>query len=190
MTRSQEGDDRDEALPGLRIGEVVLRTARFNEMRAWYRSMLAVEPFYEHVPLERAATEGPAVEHWASERRLCFFRLTLDHPYQQVIGIFDVPEAQRPAGVGHAGLHHFQLGDASPEVLTLRHARLKRLGIAPFRAVDHGPSTSLYYRDPDANVVEIAAPNHVRVEDFLDALRSPTFQKNPSGLPVDPETMG
>jgi len=65
-----------------------------------------------------------------------------------------------------------------------RHVKLKALGIVPFKAMDHGPTTSFYYRDPDQNVVEIAAPNHAGVADFLLASQTPQYMSNPSGQPI------
>ena len=86
-------------------------------------------------------------------------------------------------------LHHLQLGDESPRVIARRYLELKARGIVPFRAMDHGPTLSFYYRDPDENVVEIAAPNHEEVAQFLSALETPEFARNPSGCSVDPEAI-
>ena len=179
-----------EAQTPLRIAEVVLQTSRYDQMRAWYASVIEIDPYFEHLPSMTARDEtkdGNGESAWARQSRLCFFRLLLDHPYFQVIALFDVPSTgfSNPAG---PGLHHLQLRDASLLTMAGRYCRLKGLGIEPFRTVDHGPSLSFYYHDPDRNVVEIAASNHASIEDYLAALASPEFKRNPSGHHVDADS--
>ena len=183
-----------DALPPLRIGEIVLRTGRYEAMKHWYRTVLRIDPYYERTDAaarpQRDASADSACEDsargiaWAAEVRLCFFRLILDHPYQQVIAIFDTPGVTQP-GANAAGLHHMQLRDPSHEVFARRYRCLRNSGIEPFRAMDHGPNSSLYYRDPDDNIVEIAVPNHASADRYLEALASDEFKANPSGRPLD-----
>jgi catechol-2,3-dioxygenase len=181
----------NEAQTPLRIAEVVLRTSRYDQMRAWYASVLEIDPYCEHLPptaLQGPAEDGNGEPSWASQSRLCFFRLLLDHPYMQVVALFDVPATGLAAPAG-PGLHHMQLRDASLLTMATRYRRLKALCIQPFRTVDHGPSLSFYYHDPDSNVVEIAASNHASVEAYLAALASPQFKRNPSGHHVDADAV-
>jgi len=179
----------EESLPGLRIGEVVLRTGRYEKMKQWYCQVLGMGPYLEHLPVEMPEPHtNVATQLWATQLRLCFFRLALDHPYQQVVAIFDVPGTQPLASSG-PGLHHIQLRDQSPRIMARRHVKLRSLGIVPFKAMDHGPTTSFYYRDPDQNVVEIAAPNHAGVADFLLASQTPQYMSNPSGQSISPDTL-
>ena len=173
--------------PRLRIGEVVLRTGRYEPMRAWYRLVLELDPYYENLPASEDESDGTRAE-WATRVRLAFFRLALDHPYQQVIALFDVPGTGGVDPNG-AGLHHMQLREPSLHSLAADYRRLAAQGILPFRTVDHGPSTSFYYRDPDANVVELSAPNHATIEAYLESLDSPEFRRNPSGIAIDPEAL-
>ncbi|MGJ7511534.1 VOC family protein [Variovorax sp. GT1P44] len=175
----------------LRIAEVVLRTSRFDQMRTWYASVLELAPYYEHSPpvAAQCAGEGKNGEPiWTGPSRLSFFRLLLDHPYIQVVALFDISATgfADPAG---PGLHHMQLRDASLVTMAERYRRLKVLRIEPFRTVDHGPTLSFYYHDPDRNVVEIAASKHESVEAYLAALARPEFKRNPSGYPVDADAV-
>lgn len=181
----------NEAQTPLRIAEIVLRTSRYDQMRAWYASVLEIDPYFEQSPPVAAqdrAEDGSGEPSWASQSRLSFFRLLLDHPWIQVIALFDVPATgfADPAG---PGLHHMQLRNASLLTMAARYRRLKMGGIEPFRTVDHGPSLSFYYHDPDRNVVEIAASNHASVEAYLTALASPQFKRNPSGHHVDADAV-
>lgn len=177
-------------LPMLRLGEIVLRTDRFDEMKRWYRSVLQTDPYYEHVPVLAAKpSQAQSVDgQWATQVRICFFRLALEHPYQQVIALF-ANHAVEGTSAMLGNLHHLQLGDESPRVMARRYLELKATGIVPFRVMDHGPTLSFYYRDPDENVVELAAPNHEEVIQFLSALEAPEFARNPSGRSVNPEAI-
>lgn len=177
MTTIELGD-----LPALRIGEIVLRTNRYEAMKRWYRAVLEVDPHYEHIPVDNG--QPHVAEAWASQIRLCFFRLVLDHPYQQVVALFEVT-GTGDATSEAAGLHHMQLRDQSAATFARRCARLQTVNIEPFRAMNHGPTTSCYYRDPDRNVVEIAVANYQDVEQFLAAGQSEEFRRNPSGRPLD-----
>ncbi|MBK8742772.1 MAG: VOC family protein [Betaproteobacteria bacterium] len=163
----------------MRIGEIVLRTPRYVEMKAWYRKMLGIDPFVEHVRDEANGVNPPFAQ-------MCFFQLFFEHPYQEMLVLFDIP-GTLDRTTGDSGLHHMQLRNASPAVLCERYRRLRRDGIMPHRAMDHGPSTSFYYRDPDQNVVEIAASNFRTSEQVLASFGTESYSRNPAGSVVDPE---
>lgn len=175
---------QDDVHPTLRLGEIVLRTSRYDAMKLWYARVLQIQPYFEHTvggvlpssPLADAKSTRPA--------RLCFFRLVFEHPYQQVLALFDFPGPPDWADGWRCGLHHMQLRDASRAHMVLRCTRLAGEGIVPERASDHGPTTSCYYRDPDGNVVELAASNHVDVAKYVAARGSQEFQRNPFGRPL------
>jgi catechol-2,3-dioxygenase len=40
-------DSEPKGLPPMRIGEVVLRTARFEPMNRWWQTVLGISPFLE-----------------------------------------------------------------------------------------------------------------------------------------------
>lgn len=166
--------------PSLRLGEIVLKTAAYETMKGWYRNVLGIGPFLEHVPDAAIASPAPFT-------RMCFYRLHFDHPWQEMIAIFEVPGTRIEAAGGDPGLHHMQLRSASPADLAARYGDLRDLGVTPHRALDHGPSTSFYYRDPDRNVVELSASNFQSGEEMLACLRSDAYRANPPGRAVDPE---
>ena len=100
---------------------------------------------------------------------------------------YDVPSPGLSDGTLRTGLHHMQLRNASMEVLKARYRRLRGSGLQPSRSLDHGPITSLYYRDPDGNTVEISASNFPTLAQAEAALASEKFQRNPGGEVIDPE---
>ena len=194
----------------MRISEIVLKTSRFDEMKLWYQGVLGVAPFYEHSPggggragPRRRAGGGGGVhqsthpppagaprapagarQERASDIRLCFIRLHLDHPYTQVLAIFDVP-GTRDQPSGDPGLHHVQFRNATMDDLFARYDRLKSIGMLPHRTANHGPGTSFYYRDPDQNVVELSASNFASAEDYKAYFTSESYRRNPSGIEID-----
>ena len=173
----------DTALPPMRLGEIVLATGRYDAMTAWYRQLLEIEPSLEHA----VASDEP-LGGTIKPKRMCFFRLHIEPPYQDVVAIFEMP-GTRDAPSGDPGLHHMQLRNASLLVLGERYRRLRDLGVLPYRAMDHGPSTSLYYRDPDHNAVEVAASNFTTLEEFQACLASEDFIRNPAGKAIDPQSL-
>lgn len=56
----------------------------------------------------------------------------------------------------------------------------------PFWCVNHGPTLSMYYHDPDGNTVETQW-DAMEVEEADYFLISETFKKNPIGADFDPE---
>ena len=160
-------------LPELRITEVVLQTARWQEMRDWYTAFLGVEPYFE-------------------TDTMCFRRV--NDAAGQLLVLFRVPEAPAAGsepGVPPAssGLNHVQFKAATLREALERHERLQGVGIVPMRSYNHGPSTALYYRDPDGNTMEISGPNFPTEAEYRAYMQTDAFRRNPRGVPIDPADM-
>jgi len=65
---------------------------------------------------------------------------------------------------------------------------LKGAGIQPHVPVQHGPTTSIYCRDPDGNMVELQVDN-MAPEDAMDYMRGEEFSLDPFGPSFDPDAM-
>ena len=51
--------------------------------------------------------------------------------------------------------------------------------------MNHGPSTSFYYRDPDGNGVELSAMNFPTEAEYSTFVTSEAFKRNISGAAID-----
>jgi hypothetical protein len=69
------------------------------------------------------------------------------------------------------------------------YVRLKDLQIRPFFCVNHGPTTSMYYRDPDGNRVELQIDNFATAEEGQAWMHCPAFDRNPIGIEYDPDDL-
>ena len=155
--------------PAIQIGEVVLKTARFEAMNRWWQTMLGVSLYLE-------------------SERFAFRRLAGEYPYTQTLVIFNQPELAASVSAG-PGLDHVQFRHASFSALLDRYETLRDLGITPYRTMNHGPSTSFYYRDPDGNGVELSAVNFPTEAEYARFVASEAFKRNISGAPVDADDL-
>ncbi len=170
----------------LKISETILKTSRMEAMKGWYRTILAIDPFFERTPDPQTKPLDLGGQTRASDLKMCFFRLSTDYPYVQTIGIFEEPGTADQAPKGVPGLHHMQLMCGSIAELVEKYEELGTHGMSPHRSANHGPMTSFYYRDPDGNNVEITAQNYPSLEAMVEFMSSEGFKNNPSGAEIDP----
>ncbi|HET6474034.1 MAG TPA: VOC family protein [Pseudomonadales bacterium] len=150
----------------VQLAHVVRRTNRFDELVDWYCTVL-----------------GAKVVH--SNGMLAF--LTYDQEHHR-IAIARLPnlveQADNAAGTDHIAFTHADLGD-----LLNTYVRLKALGVVPYWCVNHGPTTSMYYKDPDGSRVELQVDNLPTAESVDRWMRSPAFAANPIGVIFDPDAL-
>lgn len=170
----------------LKISEIILKTGRIEEMKAWYTTVLGLSPFFEHQPRSTKKPGDFGGQTRASDLHMCFFRLSVDYPNTQVIGIFEEPDVLPVAEKARPGLHHMQLMTRDLDDLCDRYEALRALAMHPHRSADHGPMTSFYYRDPDGNNVELTAQNFPTLDAIIDFMGSDAFKANPSGRELEP----
>lgn len=166
-----------------RISEIVLRTSRFDAMKAWYQEVLGVTPFYEHLPPDWERRREAQDERLPKDLRLCFMRVAAGYPFGQIVALFDV--ARLAPSPRASGLHHMQFRHGSLEALFARFERLSAKGILPYQSFNHGPATSFYYEDPDTNLVELSAANFATEGEYIAYMQSDSFKRNPVGVEID-----
>ena len=59
----------------------------------------------------------------------------------------------------------------------------------PVVTINHGPTTSMYYRDPDGNRVELQIDNFDSVEELKGFFQSDAMRKNPIGVNFNPDEL-
>jgi len=164
-------------MPPTKLAHVVYQTNRMPEMRDWYAAVLAGHVVYENP-------------------NLCF--VTYDDEHHRVAFVDFGPLAPRGAGAGselgpkpveQPGLHHVAFTYGSMGELLDTYVRLRDRSIRPFFCVNHGPTTSMYYRDPDGNRIELQIDNFATAEEGQAWMHSPAFDQNPIGVEYDPETL-
>jgi catechol 2,3-dioxygenase-like lactoylglutathione lyase family enzyme len=164
----------------LQLSELVLKTARYEEMAAFYAHLLGHGPFFERTPDPDAPPRPPGMPERAVDVRLGFFRIT----DSQVLGLFGI-DSLAGADAAGPGLHHFQFGVAALGELVAQHEHMAAIGIRPHRAANHGQATSFYFRDPDGNIVEFSCSNFATMEEEIAFMSGPVFAANPSGLELN-----
>jgi catechol-2,3-dioxygenase len=135
-------------------------------MTAWYKTVLAAEPMFEN-------------------EVVCF--LTYDEEHHRVM-IGNNPSLT-PRDPKAAGIVHFAYAVETVEHLVHYYLRLKAVGIEPETCVNHGFTTSLYYRDPDRNELEIQVDNFETREAMNEWFATGAFDRNFFGHRFDPEDM-
>jgi catechol 2,3-dioxygenase len=149
------------------LHHVNLMTTRLTEMIAWYGQVAGFE-------VAHLAPVGAWLTNDAANHRLALISLP---------GIVD-----DAAKEGHAGLHHIAFEYQSFSDMFDSYARLRDLGITPHFCLDHGLTTSMYYSDPDRNLVELQIDNFGDWAKSSHWMRtSPEFAANPIGVFFDPE---
>jgi catechol 2,3-dioxygenase-like lactoylglutathione lyase family enzyme len=174
----------DPPLPvSMQMIELVLKTGNFERAREWYRILLDRDPFLEREPDHDAApVDG---QERAADVRLAFFRVyDATFPFAQILAIFGIdgtPDTAQPS----PGMHHFQFRLDSLEALVSQYERLASHGIHPHRTANHGPGTSMYYRDPDGTIIEQSCGNCATPEEQAALVSSAAFRRDPSGREWD-----
>ncbi len=164
---SREGALANEKVRPKAFVHVVFKAKRFEEMVEFYKKLLN--------GWEVAGAEG----HYS------FQTYDEEHHRIAIANFSDATERDpKAAGLEHIAYTYATLGD-----LLANYLRLKKLEILPYWCINHGPTTSLYYSDPDGNQIETQVDNYDTVEEGLAFFETDTFKANPLGVQFDPDKM-
>jgi catechol-2,3-dioxygenase len=155
--------DTQTVIRPVRFAHVVLRTRHLKESIAFYSTLVGMKTVFEN----------PLVAF-----------LTFDDEHHR-LALIVTPEA-KPAPAMAAGLDHIAYTMNDLGELLGTYARLKAEGIEPVWTINHGPTTSIYYQDPDGNRVELQIENFDSQAALDTWMQSGDFQKNPIGVEFDP----
>ncbi|KAK5222249.1 hypothetical protein LTR72_006506 [Exophiala xenobiotica] len=94
-----------------------------------------------------------------------------------------------PKVPGSSGLEHIAFTYDNMDDLVLSYEQRKRIGMHPIWCVNHGPTTSIYYQDPDGNHLETQVDNFDTADETTEYMMSPEFAENSVGFDFDPEEL-
>jgi catechol 2,3-dioxygenase len=171
MTQPSSAGEPSQALPREaphpHLHHVGIKTRRLDEMVAWYGTVVGME-------VMRAYPFIVVVSNDAANHRLALVDAGTEDP-----DLFR-----------HSGLQHLAFEHGSLQELLAQYVRLRELAILPHMTVDHGPTTSFYYVDPDGNDVELFVDNFGDWAQSSEWLRTAVeLERNPIGLWVDPDEL-
>jgi len=147
-----------------RLSHLVLQSANWEQMVAWYKTVLRAKPMFENDVVSF---------------------LTYDEEHHRIMigrNPNATPRDPKASGVVHWAYAFDTLAD-----LVDAYVRLKGEGIVPHTCVNHGFTTSFYYHDPDGNEVELAVDNFDNLEEMNAWFATGAFDRNYFGFTVDPE---
>jgi catechol 2,3-dioxygenase-like lactoylglutathione lyase family enzyme len=145
------------------FSHIGLRSGHYEETSAFYELLLDMEPVVRS-------------EHGVE--------LAVDYEHHRM-ALYPVPPKRRGPG---PGIEHVAWKADSLAHLLGNHKRVQAAGIEHYIALHHGPTVSIYYRDPDLVQVEVfidTQPADIGIE----FLTTPQFNANPIGAPFDPNEL-
>jgi catechol 2,3-dioxygenase-like lactoylglutathione lyase family enzyme len=166
MARMPRAQVAGEAVSPALFAHFVLRTSNFEAMRAWYKTVLNARIVHDN-------------------GTLCF--LTYDDEHHRV-ALVNFAGLQKPAS-NSWGLNHVAYSYRTMRDLLSTYVRLRDQGIVPFRPINHGPTVSMYYHDPDGNGVELQVDAFATKQEAAAFFDSEAFRENPIGVRFDPEEL-
>lgn len=150
-----------------KFAHVVYQTAKGDAMRDWYCTVLDGHVVYEDEALTFLTFDD---EH---------HRVALLHP--------PIPFAQRV--VHTASVHHTAYTFESLDALLERFETLRDRGIRPAVCIAHGVTTSMYYRDPDGNFVEMQIDVFDEPDLATAYMHGPEYAADSVGPAFDPDEL-
>lgn len=143
----------------------VLRTANREPLKQWYMTVLNARLIFEN-------------------EYIAFITYDDEHHRVAFVQIPTLKKAPDDSwGLAHVAYTFDNLGQ-----LLSTYRRLKAEGIVPVRTINHGPTVSMYYKDPDGNQVELQVDAFDKATAAAYLLTEP-FAKNPIGVLFDPDRM-
>ncbi|MCK9506503.1 MAG: VOC family protein [Porticoccaceae bacterium] len=166
MDTNHSANTENAIISPVKLAHFVVRTSNFKEIVDWYLKVLGAEISY-------------------ANDQLAF--MTYDDEHHRV-AVLNIPGlGKQPDGI--VGIHHVAFTYATLNDLMSTYERLKKMDIKPVYVINHGPTTSLYYADPDGNQLEFQIDNYDTVEEAGKFFFSKEFAENPIGVEFDPDEL-
>ncbi len=157
-----------KVLSPARLAHMVFKTPNFKPMVAFYKAFLGAHAAYEN-------------DH------MSFLTYDEEHHRVAIVAFPGCQVAENPmltAGLEHTAFTYDTLAD-----LVTSYKQRKALGILPMWCVNHGPTVSMYYQDPDGNKIEVQVDSFDTSEEANAFIQSSAFAENPIGVDYDPDEL-
>ena len=150
-----------------KFAHIVFRSNQLANMIEWYAAVLQAQVIH-------------------GDEKIAFLSYDDEHHRVAIVAMDKYVEKPKGFAVGfyHAAFTYQNVGE-----LLGTYVRLKAKGIVPYRTINHGPTLSFYYNDPDLNNIELQVDAFATLEACADFMRGPLFGANPIGIPVDAEEL-
>jgi catechol-2,3-dioxygenase len=136
-----------------KFAHVVFQTSQPKQMSDWYCTVLDGHVVYE-------------------DDGLAF--ITFDEEHHRV-ALLKVPVPLERKTPATAAMHHVAYTFGTIDDLLDRYVLLRDQGIGPAVCIAHGVTTSMYYRDPDGNMVEMQIDRFADPDDATRYMRGPEY---------------
>lgn len=149
-----------------KLAHLVMRVQNLQRSRDWYMQLLQAWPAFEN-------------------EMLCFLAYDDEH---HRLGLLAPPNLQPPQD-NAGGLEHVAFTYSTLAALLATYRRLKAVNVVPYWSINHGPTISMYYKDPDGNRVELQFDVFDMPEDCDAFFKGGAYEENFMGIIFDPEEM-
>ena len=150
----------------VKLSHVVMQTNQLSEMCDWYCTVLSAKPAFEN-------------------ERMAFLAYDEEHHRIGLLSLDDYAVPNRAT----VGLQHISFTYDSLLTLFENYDRLKAMSILPFWTVNHGPTISMYYADPDGNKLELQVDVFGTSEEANAFMAGEIYRNDPLGVDFVPEEM-
>ncbi|WP_322061875.1 VOC family protein [Paraburkholderia sp. J63] len=156
----------DRPVVPFKMAHLVLRCADYRKVVNWYLIVFDARVVFEN-------------------DMVTFITFDDEHHRAAFVNTPDAP-VKAP---GHAGIDHVAYSFRTIGELLVHYERLKAASVQPVWCINHGPTTSIYYRDPEGTMIEFQVDNYADPADAAAFFHTPTFTNNPLGIEFNPDEM-
>jgi catechol 2,3-dioxygenase-like lactoylglutathione lyase family enzyme len=161
----------------------VLRTAHLDESIRHYELLLNARVVFDQRP------QGAALTYDEEHHRIALVAVPpAPADTTERIRASDAAGSVAVELIPTPGLEHLAFTFESLGALLGTYVRVKAAGVKPSFCLNHGPTVSIYYTDPDGHKNEMMIDT-MPMELADDTLHTEEFLANPIGWPFDPDEL-
>lgn len=160
-----EGEGTASRIRPASLAHIAFRTRQLQEMQRWYCDVLCAEAVF-------------------SNSEVAFIAYDEEH---HRIALVNLETNRGPSSSPGMGFYHAAFSYSCVQELVGTYERLACRGIRPWRLINHGPTISFYYRDPDGNDIELQVDRFHSAKEATQWMTGAVFAANPIGVEIDPE---